>query len=142
MKLSGVIGVAGLLAAGAVWARTPPPAPPAADAAPAPAARNPLPPERLCVVTGAEWVRRPSRAERKALHPPGAARRPGQAVLECAIRPDGTLDACGVITEAPAGAGFGQAALALAPMHRMRPNTATGENVGGCSTRLSVNLPG
>ena len=50
-------------------------------------------------------------------YPANAMRRGlgGQAVLECAINRDGGLDRCEVVSETPAGWGFGDAALGLSP---------------------------
>ena len=44
---------------------------------------------------------------------------PGRVVLDCYVEADGRLSNCSVMTEEPAGMGFGDAALSLAPMFQL-----------------------
>jgi TonB family protein len=53
----------------------------------------------------------------------------GWAAMRCQIQDDGTLSACTVVREQPAGRGFGDALLSLAPKYRYpppKPNQARG----------------
>ncbi len=52
--------------------------------------------------------------------------RAGGATLTCRIAGRGLLNTCTVLNEAPARAGFGQAALALAPAYRMADTDQAG----------------
>ena len=57
-------------------------------------------------------------------HPPEALRRgvSGTAVVSCRIREDTVLDQCRVLSETPAGQGFGAAGVAAAiAEYRFRP---------------------
>jgi TonB family protein len=61
------------------------------------------------------WQKTPT-AEQVAQAYPVAARSSnsaGKAMVNCVLQPDGRLRACKVVSEEPAGAGFGQAALGL-----------------------------
>lgn len=95
--------------------RVAPPAPPAHPAPPPPPA-PPAPPPPLT------WEQRPSGADIAAVYPSAAAERgvSGQAVIGCGLQSDGSLTRCRIISEAPADAGFGQAALKLTPKFRAR----------------------
>jgi TonB family protein len=53
----------------------------------------------------------------------------GYALIQCIVSPQGALHDCQVLKETPAGAGFGQAALALTPQFLMRPETVNGKPV-------------
>jgi hypothetical protein len=53
--------------------------------------------------------------------------------MTCKVTAEGTLTQCGITEETPAGLGFGQASLALAPKHRMNPKTDAGEPVEGAT---------
>lgn len=48
----------------------------------------------------------------------------GRVVLNCAVRPDGTLTDCRIEEEQPAGVGFGEAALRVASQSRVSAETA------------------
>ena len=67
------------------------------------------------------WVQRPTGDHLAALYPPGAARRhvSGEAVMECKVQADGTLGDCLILSEGPAGEGFGAATLGLARHFRL-----------------------
>jgi TonB family protein len=58
-------------------------------------------------------------------HPAGTAGpSEGVAHVRCKVAPQGRLSDCAVISETPTGAGFGQAALRLAPKFRATPEAA------------------
>jgi hypothetical protein len=63
------------------------------------------------------WLRIPSEAEISGSFPDNALRQGvgGEAMLKCFVAYDGALDKCVVIEDSPAGWGFGDAALGLAP---------------------------
>jgi TonB family protein len=61
----------------------------------------------------------------------------GHAVLTCTISATGALTDCGVKSETPAGAGFGDAALQVSRSFQMRPWTPEGQAMVG----RKINLP-
>ncbi len=65
----------------------------------------------------------------------------GQARLHCIITLAGQLTGCAVTSEEPAGSGFGAAALNLAPLYRLTPETIDGTPVAAPIT-LVVPFPG
>lgn len=62
----------------------------------------------------------------------------GRATIQCRVTADGRLDACVVTGEAPAGYGFGEAALALSVEFRMRPLSRDGSAAGGDVVRIPI----
>lgn len=55
----------------------------------------------------------------------------GSAAVECVVAKDGALETCGIQSEQPAGAGFGEAALGLVSKMRMKPNWSDGSPAVG-----------
>ncbi len=82
------------------------------------------------------WIAAPSSADVAKAYPSGAriAGRPGHAVLRCGLASDGALRDCNAISEAPLGAGFGDAALKLSKL--FKTNVAAVPD----KTRLSVRV--
>lgn len=68
-----------------------------------------------------QWASLPDAVDMKAAYPARAAADSlgGKATLKCDVRPDGGLAGCLAISEAPAGYGFGPAALILAAKIRV-----------------------
>ena len=79
----------------------------------------------------ADWLHRPTSGDIRAAFPsdPEAQRRGGSATLHCIITTTGAARDCTVATESPAGLGFGQAALTLAPQFLFRPAIRDGQPV-------------
>lgn len=69
------------------------------------------------------WLRQPDGTDLIRAMPLDALRSspptPGRVVLDCYVEGDGRLIDCSVMTEEPAGMGFGDAALSLAPMFQL-----------------------
>ena len=81
------------------------------------------------VRTGPRNLREPRPQALRRFHPPEALRRgvSGTAVVSCRIREDTMLDQCRVLSETPAGQGFGQAGLeAAVAEYRFRPAMVDG----------------
>jgi TonB family protein len=95
------------------------------------------------VVTRPDWVKRPSAGDFAAVYPAEAMRlgRSGRATIGCIVSVEGTLQRCNAVFEDPAGAGFGAAALALAPQFRMKPQTVDGRPVAA-SIRFPIVFQG
>lgn len=91
------------------------------------------------VITNPSWASQlrptyPDRARERGLS--------GSADLNCTVNPNGSVSGCSIVSETPAGAGFGRAALAAARSARLSPQTVDGVASGG-SVRFTVpfNLP-
>jgi protein TonB len=67
----------------------------------------------------------------------------GRATISCSVTAKGTVTDCSVVSEEPADAGFGDAALKMARLFKMKPQTRDGAPVEGASVRipLSFRLP-
>lgn len=92
------------------------------------------------VIANPDWIERPSGADLVRFYPAEAARTktPGEAVMQCRVETSGGLAGCTVLREAPEGAGFGEAALQMAPLLRMRPMTRDGTPVAGGVVRIPI----
>ncbi len=81
------------------------------------------------VRTGPRNLREPRPQALRRYHPPEALRAgvSGTAVVSCRIREDTVLDQCRVLSETPAGQGFGDAGVAAAVAeYRFRPGMIDG----------------
>ncbi|HEY9234827.1 MULTISPECIES: energy transducer TonB [Phenylobacterium] len=81
--------------------------------------------------TKPDWLKPPSPEDIMAVWPTDAWKRGlgGQAIIACKVNLYGALFDCRVAAETPAGAGFGSAALGLAPQLLMKPATHDGKPV-------------
>lgn len=78
------------------------------------------------VAAAPHWVQEASGADMDAAFPGRAAASgltSGMARLDCDVRQDGSLTACRVSEERPPGMGFGEAALSVAHLFRLAPQT-------------------
>lgn len=89
----------------------------------------------------ADWKRKPSQEELLTVFPAEAFKRgiDGKAVISCNITTQGALNGCTVVSESPAGKGFGAAAIALTPQFMMRPATLNGVAVAS-TVRMPINF--
>lgn len=92
------------------------------------------------VITRPNWAARPSGEDLERLYPAAAraAGLSGRATIQCSVTASGTLTGCAVVSEAPDGAGFGLATLALSDRFRMRPQLQDGSPVEGGVVRVPV----
>lgn len=91
-------------------------------------------------VTRPDWAALPS-AEGMARYYPEAAQRAGlegSATISCAVAQSGSLQACRLVAESPPGAGFGAAALQMAPLFHMRPMSVDGHPVAGGAISIPI----
>jgi len=121
-RMAGIAVVAAVSAAGAAaaWAAQPPTLP----------APGVIP----------DWTQRPGPADVAWAYPAAAkaANLEGRATLDCRIDGAGRLTGCKVRSEAPLDAGFGQAALALAPQFEMRATDRNGLPTRGANVRIPI----
>lgn len=92
------------------------------------------------VVTNPDWARRPTGGEVAGYYPVAAMRDgvEGQATIDCVVARTGLLEQCVIVSETPPGAGFGQAAVAMTSVFRMKPKTLDGEAIDGGTVRLPI----
>ena len=82
---------------------------------------------------GPVWTRKPSASDSERYYPRTGNGMGGSAALRCKVTDDGGLTGCTVATEAPAGYGFGQSALNMAHLYRMRGASRAGKPVAGAT---------
>lgn len=72
-----------------------------------------------------DWARHPTGADFARYYPKTAADRsiPGRAILDCDVDAAGALEHCRVVEETPLDHGFGDAALKLSGLFKMKPGT-------------------
>lgn len=62
----------------------------------------------------------------------------GAATISCVVDADGRLQDCKVLDETPAGYGFGDAALRMKVLFRMKPLSRSGQPVDGGVVRVPI----
>jgi len=127
-----------LTAGGMAWAQ------PANSDAPQPAASSESS-DDAAVVHGPQWLRKATGADVGLVYPREAARqnRAGRARIGCSVVATGHLKECTILSEDPEGAGFGAAALKLAPKFQMTPILKDGRSTEGGVVIIPLNfIPG
>jgi TonB family protein len=97
-------------------------------------------PSQNRTVARPDWSRRPNGSDLVRFYPREALalRAGGMAVIQCRVGRTGALSACTVVREGPQGAGFGNAALRMAPLFQMNPMSVNGRPVAGGIVRIPI----
>ena len=90
-------------------------------------------------ITRPAWAELPSAADFQASFPKTAnGVNEVRVALVCTVAAGGALDGCTVDREEPAGQGYGQGALALAPKFRVAPWSQDGQPTRGAKVRVPI----
>jgi hypothetical protein len=87
-----------------------------------------------------KWTRTPTAEEVAAAYPASAkaANLAGSGTAECTVGATGELTACVPVNETPIGAGFGAAAMAVAPRFQMPTTGPSGRTTVGRTVRVPI----
>ncbi|WP_394760482.1 TonB family protein [Phenylobacterium sp.] len=88
------------------------------------------------------WLKRPNGDDIARIYPSAAASKSveGQSTMRCQIQADGHLADCITLSEAPAGWGFGEAVLKLAPKFQVDLKKGVGARAPGNTITIPVRL--
>ena len=92
------------------------------------------------MITQPDWVRKPSGEDLERYYPDRAQRMnvEGRATISCTVDARGTLQNCAVTAEDPPGQDFGDAALRMSRLFKMRPMTKDGAPVDGGKISIPI----
>jgi TonB family protein len=92
------------------------------------------------VVRNPNWIAKPTASQMERAYPPRALEEGlrGRTVIQCSITRQGALTTCAVISESPAGHGFGAAAMRLSRYFKMAPRTVDGLDVEGALVNVPI----
>jgi protein TonB len=120
--------------------------PPKLDIAPPPPlAVAPPPKPHVAVITNPDWIKKPDASDMARYYPDRADRMNvgGLVKLNCSVTATGQLTNCAVESETPPDYGFGDNALKMAKLFKMRPQTKDGQPVSGGTVIVPIKfVPG
>ncbi|HET9159032.1 MAG TPA: TonB family protein [Caulobacteraceae bacterium] len=94
----------------------------------------------LAVPQSSDWLAKPSAADMLRYYPERAISGAlgGDVMLNCRVGGSLRLENCKVVSETPVHVGFGEAALKLAPLYIIKPQTRDGESTVGAMVTVPV----
>jgi TonB family protein len=97
-------------------------------------------PPRPSIITAPDWLRKPTAADMVEFYPKAAAAShvEGRATIHCKVAASGDLTDCAVMSQEPADQGFGDAAVRLSALFKMRPMTKDGAPVSGAQINIPI----
>lgn len=100
----------------------------------------PPPPPAPPQIRNPTWMQKPTGDQLARLYPKRAATRGigGSATLDCRVTVTGSVNACVVLRESPAGYGFGEAALASSRYFKLNPRTVDGQVIEGAKVQIPM----
>jgi protein TonB len=92
------------------------------------------------VITNADFLRQPDNDDMADHYPARALREnvPGRATVRCTVTASGSLTSCEILSESPAGQGFGQATMEITHLWKVRPKTVDGSPTAGGTFQKTV----
>jgi TonB family protein len=110
------------------------------DPPPAAALGQPAPAPAPVSAGMPHWIQHPDGDDIARVYPSAGLRAGvgGHAVIVCRVTADGSMSACKLLSEEPAGMGFGEAALKLAPNFKLSATTSDGRSVEGVTIKIPM----
>lgn len=95
---------------------------------------------RTPVIQPVRWLRRPSAGLVNRVYPKTARDRGlrAEVVMACTVGANGMLASCQIVSETPAGWGFGEAALKTKDAFQMTATTTDGQSTEGAQVRIPL----